>query len=100
MKRAGLHRFVVPEDRVRPDAALAVVDDGAFVVRAQQDHGAIQLEQLLLAETVDLAVAGAVGVADHAPQVALGRKHLRHSEPSLPGGQSRMSCTSHASRSF
>ena len=76
---AGLHRLVVPEDRVRADAALTVVDDGALVVRAQEHHRAVELEQLLLAEAVDLAVADAVRIADDTPQVALGRKHLRHS---------------------
>ena len=74
---AGLHRLVIPEDRVRADASLPVVDDRALVVRPQENHRAIELEQLLLAEAVDLAVARAVGIADHTPQVALGRKH-RH----------------------
>ncbi len=56
MHGARLHRLVVPEDRVRADAALAVVDDRALVVGAQQHHRAVELEQLLLAEAVDLAV--------------------------------------------
>ena len=56
MDGARLHRLVVPEDRVRADAALAVVDDGALVVRAQQHHRAVEVEQLLLAEPLHLAV--------------------------------------------
>ena len=84
MDDADLHRLVVPEDRVRADAPLPVVDDRALVVRAQQDHRAVELEQLLLAEAVDLAVARAVGLADDTPQIALGRKN-RHCGRSLPG---------------
>ena len=34
--RAGLHRLVIPEDRVRADPALAVEDDRTLVVRPQQ----------------------------------------------------------------
>jgi len=55
-----------------------VVDDRALVVRPQLDHRAIDLEQFLFAETVDLAIAGTIRVADHAPEVALGRKNLGH----------------------
>ena len=62
--RAGLHRLVIPEDRVRPDAALTVVDERPLVVRPQQHHRAIEVEQLLLAEPVDLAI-----LVDDAAQV-------------------------------
>src|SRR2546428_10186016 len=41
------------EDRVGSDATLAVVDDRAFVVRAQQNHRPVELEQLLLAQSVE-----------------------------------------------
>ena len=75
---AGLHRLVVPEDRVRADPALAVVDDRALVVGPQQDQRAVEVEQVLLGEPLDLAVRDAFSVADHAPEVALGRKHLGH----------------------
>ena len=50
IRRAGLDRLVVPEDRVGADAALPVVDDRALVVGAQQHHPAVQLEQIALAE--------------------------------------------------
>ena len=43
----GLHRLVVPEDRVRPDPALPVVDDRALVVRPQEDEVAVELEELV-----------------------------------------------------
>ena len=76
--RAGLHRLVVPVDRVRPDPPLAVVDDRALVVRAQQDEPAVELDQVVVGEPVDLAVGHRLAVADHAPEIALGRKHLRH----------------------
>ena len=76
--RAGLHRLVVPEDRVRPDPPLPVVDDRALVVRPQQDDRAVELEQVVLREPVDLPVGDRIAVADHATEVALGRKHLRH----------------------
>ena len=33
----------------------------------------MELEQVLFRETLDLAVRDAVAVADHAPEVALGR---------------------------
>ena len=91
---AGLHRLVVPEDRVRADAALPVVDDGALVVRAQQHHRAVELEQLLLAEAVDLAVL----VDDPAELVLLvrdpghsGRDRTRADDlvASEPGARSR-----------
>ncbi len=56
VRRAGLHRLVVPEDRVRADPALAVVDERALVVGPQQDERPVEVEQLLLPEPVDLAV--------------------------------------------
>ena len=71
--RAGLHRLVVPEDRVRPDAALTVVDERALVVRPQQHHRAVEVEQLLLADAVDLAI-----LVDDAAQVRLALCHLGH----------------------
>ena len=45
--RAGLHRLVVPEDRVRADPALAVIDDRALVVGTQQDERAVDREQVV-----------------------------------------------------
>ena len=64
-RRAGLDRLVVPEDRVRPDAALPVVDDGALVVGAQEHHAAVQLEQLGVGEPLESNVGA--GVRRHAP---------------------------------
>ncbi len=52
--RAGLHRLVVPEDRVGADPALAVVDDRALVVRPQQDQRAVDREEVVGAEAFDL----------------------------------------------
>ena len=75
---ARLHRLVVPEDRVRADAALPVVDDRALVVGAQQDEVAVQLEQLVGAEPVDLTVGNGVTVADDAAQVSFGGEHPAH----------------------
>ena len=99
MKGAGLHRLVIPEDRVGPDPSLPVVDDRALVVSPKEDHRTVELEQLLLPEPFDLAVARAVRVADHAPQVALGRKNLRHCARRLPRDQRLRSCTTQLSRS-
>ena len=76
--RADLHRLVVPEDRVRADAALAVVDDRALVVRPQEDELPVELEKVALVEALDLAVGNALAVADHAAKAPLGRKHLGH----------------------
>src|SRR5205807_716886 len=76
--RAGLHRLVVPEDRVGADPPLAVVDEGALVVGAEQDELAVELEQVVLGEPFDLAVRDALAVADHPPEIALGRKYLGH----------------------
>ena len=42
---ARLDRLVTPEDRVRADAALAVVDDRPLVVGAQQDERAMEREE-------------------------------------------------------
>ena len=78
MERAGLDRLVAPVDRVRADPALAVVDDGALVVRAQQHHRAIEIEQLLLADPLDLAVRNRVAVPDHTAEIALGGNGARH----------------------
>src|SRR5438445_605321 len=44
---AGLHRLVVPEDRVRPDPALAVIDDRALVVRPQEDERAVDRNKIV-----------------------------------------------------
>ena len=78
MHRARLHRLVIPEDRVGADPSLPVIDERALVVGAQEHHRPEEVEQLLFAEAVDLPVAGTVRVTDHAPQIALGRKNLRH----------------------
>ena len=84
--RAGLDRLVAPEDRVGADPALAVVDDRALVVGAQQHHRAVEREQLLLADALDLAVGNGVAVADHAAQIALGRNGARHRGADFTGG--------------
>ncbi len=72
---------MVPEDRVRADAALAVVDDGALVVGAQEDEVAVELDEIVVAEPVDFAVGHGVAVADHAPEIALSRENLGHYGP-------------------
>src|SRR5688500_18977654 len=72
VERARLDRLVAPEDRGCADPALAVVDDGALLVGAQQHHGAVELEQLLLADAVRGPVRTGLAVADPAPQDALG----------------------------
>ena len=69
--RAGLHRLVVPVDRVRPDAPLTVVDDRALVVGAQQDQVAVEPEQVVLRQAVDLAVGHGLAVADHVSKLVL-----------------------------
>src|SRR5215218_213452 len=66
VQRAGLHRLVVPEDRVGADPALAVVDERALVVGAEQHHAAIELDQVALVEPLDLAVGELLAVADDA----------------------------------
>src|SRR5204863_8947577 len=75
---AHLHRLVVPEERVRADAALPVVDERALVVRPQQDELPVELAEVVLGETLDLAVRHARAVADHPAQAALGWEHLSH----------------------
>ena len=72
-KRAGLHGLVIPEDRVRPDPALAVVDHRALVVGAEEDQRAVDGEQLVRTETVDLAT-----LVDHAPQFVPVGRNSRH----------------------
>ena len=78
VRRAGLHRLVVPEDRVRPDPALAVVDDRALVVGPQEDEVAVEGDQVGLGEALDLAVRDRLAVADHTPELALLPQHLGH----------------------
>ena len=82
MHGAGLHRFVVPEDRVRPDPALPVIDERALVVRAQQDEGPVEREKVVLTEPFDLTVGDGGAVADHAAEAGLG-KHLGHRAANL-----------------
>src|ERR671919_627868 len=74
--RAGLDGLVAPEDRIRADPALAMVDDRALVVRAQEDEVAVEGEERRLVEAVHLAVRRPLPVADDPPHVVLGRKHL------------------------
>ena len=76
---------MVPEDRVRADPALAVVDDGALVVGPEQHQVAVEREQLLRAESLDLAVGDRVAVADHAAQAPIRRQHLGHGADSRYG---------------
>ena len=71
-------RLVVPEDRVRADAPLAVVDDRALVVRPQEDEVAVEREQVVVRQAVDLAVRNGCTVADDAAQVSFGREHAAH----------------------
>jgi hypothetical protein len=61
---------VIPEDRVGADPALAVEDDRTLVVRPQQDHRAVELEQIALLEPLDLSVRNRLAVSDHAPEVS------------------------------
>ena len=70
---------MAPEDRIRPDPALAVVDDGALVVGSQEDHSSVEVKQRSVAETLDLAVRYPFPIADDPPNALLGRKHLCHS---------------------
>jgi len=79
-KRTAWHRLVVPEIRVGPDAPLTVVDDRALVVRPQSEPWSEELEQFLFSEPLgpDGSPAPSAVVADHAPEVALGRKNLGH----------------------
>src|SRR5918994_2342168 len=76
--RARLNCLVAPEDRVRADAALAVVDDGPLVVGAQQHHRPVQRQQLLLPDALDLSVGDGVAVADHSAEIALRGHRGRH----------------------
>jgi hypothetical protein len=69
---------VVPEDRVGADPPLPVIDDGALVVGAHQHHAAVELDQVVVGESFDLAVRNRFAVADNAPEVALSRENLRH----------------------
>ena len=69
---------MVPEDRVRADPALPVVDHGALVVRPQEHEVAVEGEKLVGAETVDLAVGDRLAVADDATQVSFGGEHAAH----------------------
>src|SRR4051794_35164831 len=64
--RAGLHRLVVPEDRVRANPALAVVDERALVVGPEEDQRAIDREKIVWAKAVEFAV-----LVDDAPQLVL-----------------------------
>ena len=73
MKRPDLHRLGPPVDRVRADAALPV-DDGALVVRAQEDELPVEAEEVGVREAVDGGVRDGVAVADHAPETRLRRK--------------------------
>src|SRR5688572_20024576 len=94
VERSGLHGLVAPVDRVRADPALAVVDDGALVVGAQEHHRAVEREQLLLTEALDLAVRDRVAVTDHAAEVPLGRENLRH-RPEIYPPADRLRASSH-----
>ena len=69
---------MVPEDRVGADAALAVVDDGALVVGAEEDEAAIELDEIVVGQPLDFAVGDRGAVADHAPEIPLSRENLRH----------------------
>ena len=77
-RRARLHGLVVPEDRVRPDPALPVIHDRALVVRPQEDEIAVESEEIVGTESLDLAVGNRVTVADDAAQVSFGGEHPAH----------------------
>ena len=81
--RPYLHGLVVPEDRVRSDAALPVVDDRPLVVRPQKNEVAVQGEEIIRSEAFDLTVENVLTVADDAAQVSFGREHAAHRERSL-----------------
>src|SRR5205814_10428841 len=66
---AGLHRLVVPEDRVRADPALTVEDHRALVVGTQQHYRAVELEEVALLEPLDHSIRNRLAVSDHAPKV-------------------------------
>jgi hypothetical protein len=55
-----------------------VVDDRALVVGPEQDERAVELDEIVIGEPFDLSVGDRITVADDAPEVALGRKYLRH----------------------
>src|SRR5437588_846181 len=66
------------------DLALAVVHDRALVVGSEQDERPVQLEEIGLLEALHLAVRNPLAVSDHAPQLVLGRKNLRHLRQCMP----------------
>src|SRR5438067_7643793 len=88
MDGACLHRLVVPEDGVGPDASLPVIDHRTLVVCAQQDQRAVEVEQLALTQAGDLAIRRRL-VADHATEVALRGKNLGHCRESIRAGPRR-----------
>jgi hypothetical protein len=57
-----------------------VVDDRALVVRPQQHEVAIERDELVRGEAVDLAVRDGSTVADDAAQVSFGGEHAAHRE--------------------
>ncbi len=84
VRRPDLHRLVPPEDRIRPDPALPVVDERALVVGSQEHHGPIEVQKSSVVETLDLAVRHLFPIADDPPNVMLGRKHLCHAPKYRP----------------
>ncbi len=75
---------MAPEDRVRADPALAVIDERALVVGSQEDHPAVEIQERGVAEALDLAVRYSFPIADDPPNVMLGRKHLCHATKYRP----------------
>ena len=78
----GLDGLVPVEDRVGPDAALAVIDDRALVVGPQEDERAVKREERIVAEALDAAIGLAL-VPDHTTQILLDDAHSR-SETAFP----------------
>jgi hypothetical protein len=70
----GLDRLVAAVDGVGADAALAVVDDGALVVGAQQDERPVDLEERRVVEPLDAPI-GLSPVADHPPETLFDGVH-------------------------
>ena len=64
-----------------------MVDDRALVVGAQEDEPAVELDEVVVGEPLDLAVGDRFAVADHAPEIALSRENLGHERSNLPQEQ-------------
>ena len=63
-------------------AILAIGDEAVASLRAKEQ---IELDEIVIGESLDLAIGHRVAVADDAPQIALGRDYLRHAQSLVPG---------------